>query len=140
MFVSQLSVGLAILLLIGALAGCDSRPAAQKFNSSGTDVGTVQLEIDFGGRRKKISVDVPCSADSTVFRILERARNLEDLSFTSTGTGESAFVRSFDGVENEGADGDNWVFRVNEKLGNRSCGVFPVQPGDRVLWVLGEYP
>ncbi len=133
-------IGLVILLLSGILAGCDSRPAAQKSSSSRVDTGTVQLEIDFGGRQKKISMDVPCSADSTVFQILERAREMADFSFSSTGTGETVFVRSIDGVENEGSDGDNWVYRVNEELGDRSCGVYPVQPGDRVLWVLGEYP
>jgi hypothetical protein len=137
------SVGLAVLLalvMIAGISGCDSSPAGTRSTAAGNSAATVQLDIDFGGRRGNISVDVPCSVDSTVFQILERARNMADLEFYASGAGETTFVRSIDGVENEGAEGDNWVFRVNEKLGNKSCGIFPVQPGDRVLWVLGEYP
>lgn len=134
-----MTILLALLLFVG-ISGCDSSPAGTASTRTGGSTGTAQLEIDFGGRRNNISVDVPCSADSTVFQIMERARNMADLEFYVSGSGETTFVRSIDGIENEGAEGDNWVFRVNEKLGDRSCGVFPVRPGDHVLWVLGEYP
>lgn len=131
---------LSALVMIAGITGCDSSPVGTASTATGSSTGTAQLVIDFGGRRKNISVDVPCSADSTVIQILERARNMADLEFNVSGSGETTFVRSIDGIENEGAEGDNWIFRVNEKLGDRSCGVFPVRPGDHVLWVLGEYP
>ena len=126
-----------LMFVIGA-SGCESSST----NSTATSsvVGTVQLVIDFDGRRENVSVDVPCSVNSTVFQVLERARNMADLEFYNSGTGETTFVRSIDGIENEGAEGENWIFRVNGKLGDKSCGVFPVQPGDRVEWALGDYP
>lgn len=132
---------ISALVMIAGMTGCDSsRPAGTASTATGHSSGTAQLVIDFGGRRKNISVDVPCSANSTVFQILERARNMSDLEFNVSGSDETTFVRSIDGIENEGAEGDNWVFRVNDKLGDSSCGVFPVRPGDHVLWALGDYP
>lgn len=102
--------------------------------------GTVQLEIEFNSSRKNINVDVPCSADSTVFTILERARNLGDLKFKSAGSSaDKKFVTSIGGVDNLAANGDNWVFRVNGKLGDKSSGIYSVKPGDEVLWSFGKY-
>ena len=134
------AVGLTfgLLTVVFGMAGCDSKPVDSSATSS--SVGTVKLLIDFGKRRQNISVDVPCSVDSTVYQILERARNIADLEFYKSGAGETTFVRSIDGIENEGANGDNWIFRVNGKLGDKSSGIFPVQPGDRVEWSLGDYP
>ena len=133
---------LAGSLLIAAmlpLMGCDSGPSGSAAGSS-TAAGTVQLEIDFRGKRANISVDVPCSLDSTVFQIMERARNMGDLEFESTGSDDSAFISSIGGIENEGRSGDNWVFRVNDELGDRGCGVIAVNKSDHILWVLGKYP
>lgn len=123
------------------LAGCEDTGSgvAVQNRADGKTVGTVQLEIDFNSQRRKISVDVPCSSDSTVFSILQRAQNIGDLKFDSTGTGERVFVSSIGGVENQAA-GDNWVYQVNGKLGDRSSGVYAVKPGDHVSWVFGDYP
>ncbi len=63
-----------------------------------------------------------------------------DFEFESTGSEESAFVSSIGGIENEGKSGDNWVYRVNDELGNQGCGVCDVKKGDHILWVLGKYP
>jgi len=103
-------------------------------------IGSVQLEIDFRSQRKIVSVKVPCASDSTVLSVLQRAKASGDIEFLFTGRAASAFVNSIGGVENQAGEGDNWVYRVNGELGDRSCGEFLVKPDDHVLWVFGKYP
>ena len=104
-------------------------------------IGMVELEIEFNSDRENILCSVPCSADSTVYEVLEVARSQGDLDFSSTGqVAEMRFVKSIGGVENLAAAGDNWVYRVNGKLGDKSSGLFSVSPGDRVVWAFGKYP
>jgi hypothetical protein len=102
--------------------------------------GTVDLFVDFTGERANVKVSVPCSADSTVFQILERASKMGDLEFDSQGSGGTAFVHAINGVMNQRARGKNWVFRVNDEVAHESCGTFEVSPGDRIEWRFGEDP
>ena len=63
-----------------------------------------------------------------------------ELDFESTGReADKKFVTSIGGVDNLVAAGDNWVYRVNGKLGDKSSGLYPVEPGDELLWVFGKY-
>lgn len=128
---------LAILLTCLAL-GCEQSQAPSSGSTSTESSGTVDLKINFRDR-EDIQVAIPCSSDSTVLSIMQRAQNIGDLSFTSRSAGETAFLSAIEGVENEGGGGDNWVFRVNGKLGDRSCGVFPVSPRDEIEWRFGAY-
>ncbi|MEM7456441.1 MAG: DUF4430 domain-containing protein [Planctomycetota bacterium] len=122
------------------LAGCEKQPEASGGGrSTSTSGGTVDLTIQFNGRAGDKTVAIPCSADSTVFQILTRARNTGDIEFESTGEGETAFVVSIDEVANEGASGDNWVYLVNDALGDRSCGAYRVEVGDEITWRFGKY-
>jgi len=130
-------------LMLALAVGCDPQPTpdAQRSADPVGEVvaGTVQLQVDFSGEKKNISVKVPCSADSTVFQILQRAQNQGDLEFDSQGSGGTAFVHSIDGVLNSGRRGKNWVFRVNEQLAKESCGLLAVVPGDVIEWRFGQY-
>lgn len=133
----------ACLLMLALAVGCDPEPtldAQRSVDSAGEVVaGTVQLQVDFSGEKKNMSVKVPCSADSTVFQILQRAQNQGDLDFDSQGSGGTAFVHSIDGVMNSGRRGKNWTFRVNEQLAKESCGSLAVVPGDVIEWKFGDY-
>jgi hypothetical protein len=103
-------------------------------------IGNVQLEIEFNSERENIKIEVPCTSDSTVFTVLELAQKNGELKFESNGRGaDMRFVTSIGGVDNLAAAGDNWVYRVNGKLGDKSSGLYSVKPGDDVLWVFGEY-
>jgi hypothetical protein len=53
------------------------------------------------------------------------------------GTGESAFVTAIDDIRNEGADGQNWTYSVNDQSADRSFAVYKLKAGDRVLWTFG---
>lgn len=131
-----------ILGLVFAM-GCDPATTLEspKAERSADEVvaGTVELRVDFSGEKKNRTFKVPCSANSTVFSILQRAKNMRDLDFDSQGAGATAFVHSIDGVMNSGRRGNNWVFRVNEQLAKESCGSLAVAPGDVVEWKFGEY-
>jgi hypothetical protein len=126
---------------IYAVVGCqNSSPSENAKLDHSSAAGTVELEIEFNSDRKSIKVDVPCSADSTVFTILQRAQKMGDLKFDATGLADDMkFVTSIGGVDNLAAAGDNWVYRVNEKLGDKSSGIYPVEPGDHVHWAFGKY-
>ena len=120
------------------LFGCDSTkelPAELQ-----RDIGTVTLEVDFGDNKPGKSIVVVCSPDSTVLQSLERAREMKKLKFDSRGVGETAFLSSIDGVKNEGADGKNWIYKVNGQLGDKSAGIYELDPGDTVIWTFGTAP
>lgn len=108
--------------------------------SNETPLGQVELKIDFLSDRDPIVSTVDCGEGATVLSVMQSAKKSGELEFEFTGSGEAAFVKSIGGVQNQGGSGDNWVFRVNDELGNASCGVISVNPGDRVLWVFGKYP
>jgi hypothetical protein len=127
---------IAILLTCLAI-GCDKQ-VATPVETPPIASGTVDLMIDFRDR-DDIMVAIPCSADSTVLSIMQRAQNIGDLKFTSRGSADTAFLTAINGIKNEGGGGDNWVFRVNGKLGDRSIGTFPVNPQDEILWRFGVY-
>lgn len=94
----------------------------------------VTLGIDFGGGRLK-NFDAGAWHDGiTVAELMKRAPGL---NIVQRGSGESAFLTSIDGVENQGDAGHNWTYAVNGKSADRSFEVYKLQPGDQVLWTFG---
>jgi hypothetical protein len=140
-FTVRLVVTFFVVGLTCLFGGCEQSGNSTIEPATGKVAGTVQLEIDFKSERKNINADVPCSEDSTVFTILERAQNLGDVKFKATGQSDpaSTFVNSIGGVENLAAKGDNWIYLVNEELGDKSSALYSVKPGDEVTWVFGKY-
>ena len=124
------------LVALICFSGCDSTTNTETLR----DIGTVTVEIDFGSEKRAKSIPVVCSPDSTVLLSLERAQNTKDLKFKVRGAGETAIVTSIGGLDGEGSDGKNWTFRVNDKLGDKSAGVYPVKPGDKISWSFGTPP
>ena len=63
------------------------------------------------------------------------------ISFSAHGSGETAMVTKIDDVANQGpaTDSKNWIFRINGRLGDESCGLAKVRPGDTVLWKFEHY-
>ena len=139
-FLMLMAIGLALMI---PMVGCNQKTETAKSSASGTAsetaLGTVELNVDFGERKARKELRVPCSRDSTVYSILERARNMGDLTFHSTDFQGKAFVRSIDDIENEGASGDNWTYSVNGTLAKVGCSDFTVKPKDTITWKLGRY-
>lgn len=99
----------------------------------------VTLIVDYGDGVQKRFTALAAAKDATVLDILNAAqKHARGIRFEFKGSGETGLLTKIDDLKNEGA-GRNWIFRVNDKLGDRSFAIYPVQPGDVVLWKFGEY-
>jgi hypothetical protein len=136
-----LALVLAAVWLIRNRGLRESAPApeaARKSTPADAAAGkTVSLTIEFGDGRRKQFDPITWHEGITV-QNLTRETPRSDLQLNTLGTGASAFLANLDGVENEGADGRNWTYSVNGKLGDRSFAVYELQPGDQVLWTFGK--
>ena len=75
----------------------------------------------------------------TVLGALSAAqKHAHGIRYESKGRGATTLVTKIDDVENEG-DGRNWMYEVNGKLADKSCGIFELQAGDAVLWKFDTY-
>lgn len=117
------------------VAGESESPAG-----SGED-HTVRLVVDFGDGMQKVYTQLEWKPDWKVWNVLEAAsRHARGLQLDQRGRGQTLLVESIDGVKNEvGRDGRNWIYRVNGEIGDRSAGIYPVKPGDTVLWKFETY-
>lgn len=132
---------LSLLILIAA--GCQQTATAPGDSKAGRQIGTVDLSVDFGGRLEDVNVQIPCSADSTVFDILNRAVLSGDLKMKTTGSGETAFVHSINGIgkgDGDGESGKFWTYQINDQFVKTGSGVTEVDPGDVVKWRYGTAP
>jgi hypothetical protein len=94
----------------------------------------VALTVDFGGGRRLAFAAIAWRDGMTVADLTTAWPNI---AIKQKGAGESAFVTSIDDVENQGADGKNWTYSVNDQMADRSFAVYKLKPGDRVLWTFG---
>ena len=135
-FINFVAAAIVTTLLTTAI-GCGSttvEPPPKR------QIGTVDLTIDFGGAGENVKVQIPCSEDSTVFEILRRAEMNGDIKLQSSGSGETAFVTSINGVGQQSAEGKYWTYRLNGELSKTGSGVTEVDPADDVIWRFGSAP
>lgn len=104
--------------------------------------GVIHFVISFNGhhpenQRQEFQTDY--ESGMTVFSAMQTARQNDQFEFQSKGSGETAFITSIDGISNLGAGNDNWIYRVNGKVIQISCGVCEIAPSDEIEWRLGEY-
>jgi len=50
------------------------------------------------------------------------------------GRGETTFITTIDDAMNEGANGRNWRYTVNNQPAQQSAGVMELKAGDAVIW------
>ena len=91
----------------------------------------VTLSIDFGDSRQKNFDAIPWRSGMTVADAMKAALGV---TVAHKGSGQSTFVTAIDGIENQGADGQNWMYKINGKIADRSFAVYELKPGDRILW------
>lgn len=146
-----------ILIIAAVLIGC--QPSSQE-TSPHSDNGGVQtqsshengadaergeeisvaVQIRFNGQESDLDLDLTCPPGATVFEATRQALENHEVAFEHVGgEGEMTFVKSIGGVANQQAAGDNWVYRVNGKLGNVGAGVREVAQGDQITWSFGSY-
>jgi len=141
-FSKTVLLSLVALLCAFPLVGClhDSPQAEPLADSSKASAqATCQLRIEFGDDGAVKELELPCPEGETVFGLLLAADADERIELDATGSGPTAFIKAIDGVANQGGKGHNWVYYLNDQLGDRGAGVCPVKPGDQVRWVFGSY-
>jgi hypothetical protein len=117
----------AVALLIAAPGS--GRPAG-----AGAD-NTVRLIVDYGDGAAKTVANLPWSKGSTVLDAMkEAATRPHGISFSFTGSGDSATLTKIDDVANGGNGKKNWQYWVNGNYGDRSFATFELQPQDTVVW------
>lgn len=103
---------------------------------------TVELTIDYGDGSKKRFADIPWHEAMTVLDVLKAAKeHSHGISFSTRGSGEALMVTKIDDLANQwgATNGKNWIFHINGHMGDQSCAVTAVRPGDVVLWKFGPY-
>lgn len=100
---------------------------------------TVSLEIQFKDGKKKRIEKIPYKEKMTVLDVMNYAKKNKKIDFLFRGKKDTAFLTSIDGVKNQGSRGDNWIFRVNKKLGRKSFGITQLGADDEVTWTFGKY-
>jgi len=94
----------------------------------------IALTIDYGNGRRTAFAAIEWHDGMTVADLMAAWTNV---AVKQKGSGESAFVTTIDGIENQGADGKNWIYSVNGQVGDRSFAVYKLKPEDHVLWTFG---
>src|SRR5262245_19629005 len=91
---------------------------------------SVQLTIDYGDGVQKTFSTLEWKETQTVLDALQLAeKHPRGIKLKHRGAGATVLVTAIDDVANK-AGGNSWLYEVNGKLADRSCGVFEVQPGD----------
>ena len=121
------------LLLVSACAKEKTPPVRS------TPAAPVQLLVDFNGRGENKQFQVDWNSELTAFDCLRQLAAADKLTLASRGDGAQTLVTAIDGLENQWSAGDNWIYTVNDRLGDRSSAVFPLSPGDRLVWRFGKY-
>ena len=109
-------------------------------NATEISESKVALVIDYGDGVEKHFKRLAWQDNATVWSMLQQAiKHPRGLRVKHQGRGDTLFVRAIDNVTNEGGAGRNWIYRVNNQLGDRGAGIHPVQKGDTVLWTFERY-
>ncbi|WP_425616772.1 DUF4430 domain-containing protein [Anatilimnocola sp. NA78] len=126
------------ILMLGVSVAVAQEPAPVKILPP-LEVKTVQLTIDYGDGSKRQFTAIPWKEKQTALEVLEAAaKHPRGVKFKHRGSGATVLVTAIDDLSNQ-AGGNSWLYEVNGKLADRSCGVYEVQAGDTLLWKFGNY-
>ena len=123
------------LAVLGVLALLMTTPSAVRAD----DGKVVRMTVDYGDGAQKVFYALPWKEKITVLAALQAAeKHPRGIKVEHQGSGGTTLITSIDGAVNEGR-GSNWIFEVNGKLGEKSCALVELKPGDAVLWRFGDY-
>ena len=125
------------LIAIVAISGC--RGERRSVAVPPSQEKPVEVQIDFNGHGQNKQFHIDWSPNATAYSCLEQLQTDGKLKVTGRGSGDQTMLTAIDGLENLWAAGDNWIYFVNDGLGDRSSAVFELKPGDRVVWRFGKY-
>jgi hypothetical protein len=119
--------------------GPASPTAAQPQPSADATGKTVSLAIrvDDGAEREfePVAWRPGMTVDDLLMAVSQRP---DSISYAVVGQGEMMLVTQIDDAANDQASGRFWTYSVNGQHADRSPGIFPLRPGDRVLWRFGS--
>lgn len=96
---------------------------------------SVRLSIDFGDGVQKTFSALVWQDKMTVFDALQAAeKHPRGIKVGHTGSGDTTFITSIDDTGNEGADGRNWRYSVNDQPARYSSAIAELKAGDAVVW------
>ena len=100
----------------------------------------VSLTVDFNDGSQLRYTGLDWNDKMTALAALEvAAKHRRGFEYKVRGSGSIAFVTEIEGQSNEGANGRNWLFKVNGKLAKVGAGSHKLQQGDRVEWEFTRY-
>ena len=103
------------------------------------DDATITLVVDYADGVEKRFTKIQWAKDMTVLDAMSQAKkHPRGIDFKFKGKGATAFLTQIDNLKNEGK-GSNWIYRVNDKLGDRSFAIHVLKESDTVLWKFGKY-
>ena len=119
-------------------------PLSTQAQISSEPSSSIHLVINYGQGVEKHFKQIHWRKGITVLEAMQQAGELPDplgLHFKVKGRKTTAFVRSIDGLANQGAGKNkrNWIFSVNGTPATQSCGVKAVETGDLVEWRFATY-
>jgi hypothetical protein len=128
-------LSLAVVLACGGSVTAGSAAQAQQGGS------TANLFVDWGSEFHdpawQACDDLSIDTGSTVLDLMNEAAEECDppIPFTYTGSGQSAFLTSIDGVaNNQNNNGYYWVYFVNGQAPQVGFGAYTLSAGDSVAW------
>ena len=101
---------------------------------------TVRLTIDYADGVRKQFTSLKWHKEMTILDALKAAqKHGRGINFEYRGSGSIALLTRIDDLKNEGGRGNNWIYSVNNDLGDRSFAMKKLAPSDHVLWKFGSY-
>ena len=127
-------------LLSGVPAAAADAPKKQIADTPPKKTRTAKLTIDYGDGVQMHFTSLDWREGMTVLDLLKAAkRHRRGITFRYRGSDSIALLTKIDDLENQGGRGDNWIYRVNGKLGKQSFAVKKLSSSDHVLWKFGKY-
>ena len=103
-------------------------------------IQTIELTIDYGDGVKKQFAALNWKSGMTVLDAMKKAKkHPHGITFKSQGSGSIAMLTKIDDLKNQGGRGKNWIYWINDKIGDRSFAVKSLSPSDHVLWKFARY-
>ena len=123
-----------ILLSLVFFLGChSSTPVATPSATTGSETGTVILEIQWPDQADKQILEINDVADGATLESV--MKDLDDPDVEISGSGTTAFVQSIGDTSTGAADG--WTFKVDGEFANQGIGSTQLYPPTTVSWSFG---
>lgn len=135
-----LLLGIVLLAILAFRGFGPQGPEIEKRSDSPSSTGPalpansieqVSLSLDFGDGQQEEFSSIPWRSGMTIADLFHE---VPGVSISQKGTGKIAFLTGINGIENQGADGRNWIYEVNGQSGDRSFADYELYAGDSVLW------